>query len=270
MGMRVAANFSDALLDLRDEWPDVAVKVSDWGGLEDVEAVFARGPEADFVVHLTLAMTSPVRVDDSGVVFEELGRIVPRARPDYLSAHIAFNCRVDYDAQGRYVFGERLAEGELIDNLRRNVAILEDAFGLPVVLENQVNVYGGARVPEPVLGCTTPAFINRALEATGCGLLLDLAHARVNAAFLGLDLDDYLAALPVERARELHLSGCRVTDGRLSDEHAEMSEEDWRQLEVALGRARPDCLTLEYDGEADALRRQLARLRALAASRWSP
>ena len=243
------------------------VKVSDWNALRSVRQVMAQAPSAEFLVHSTLVPCSGTPVHQSGPIWNELERLIPLTRPPFLSVHIGYNCQVDYDAQGRYVFGPRLAEEALLANLRANVDRLRQAFALDVILENQTLVYGGSFRPPYMEGCADPAFINGAIGATGCDLLLDLAHGRVNAEHLGMAVEDYLQALPLEKTREIHLSGCRAgTDGALADAHEELAEEDYALLEWLLARVRPQVLTLEYDGDGEALVRQLNRLKSLANS----
>ena len=184
---RIAVNYSTHLMKLMEQRPELVVKVNDWNSIGITQDVLRRFPRAEFLVHLTLALASRTTVNQSGKLWEELKILVPMTHTPYLSAHIAFNCHVDYTLEGKWIFGERLTEDEQIENTKRNVAILREAFGLEVLLENQTNVYGGTIIPPSIQGCTAPLFMARALEATGCPMLLDLAHARVNAAFLCLD-----------------------------------------------------------------------------------
>jgi uncharacterized protein (UPF0276 family) len=122
-------------------------------------------------------------------------------------------------------------------------------------------------------------FLRRLCAETGCGFLLDVAHARTAARFLGLDERSYLASLPVDRLRELHVSGLlRGEDGGVRDEHMALDADDWALLgwcldHIRWGRwARPWLLAMEYGGigpRADwrsdpaVLAAQLPRLRAL-------
>jgi uncharacterized protein (UPF0276 family) len=98
-----------------------------------------------------------------------------------------------------------------------------------------------------------PAVIQKILAETGCGLLLDISHARIAAHHLGIDERGYMAQLPVERLRELHFTGLHNLDGRLQD-HLEVLDTDWPVLEWALARIRagewamPWLLAFEYGG----------------------
>jgi uncharacterized protein (UPF0276 family) len=122
-----------------------------------------------------------------------------------------------------------------------------------------------------------PAFISGVVEETGCGLLLDLAHARVAAHYHGEPVRDYLARLPLDRLVEIHVSGPRpleangkTGDGRLYDAHRSLQEEDYTLLRWVLERSAPRAVTLEYWRDRAQLETQLRRLRALLDGYASP
>jgi len=110
-----------------------------------------------------------------------------------------------------------------------------------------------------------PAFITRVIEGAGCGLLLDLAHARVSAHRREQPARDYVARLPLDRLTEIHVSGPRLSpaDDRLLDAHEPLQEEDYALLAWVLERAQPQAVTLEYDRDRAQLETQLLRLQAV-------
>lgn len=98
-----------------------------------------------------------------------------------------------------------------------------------------------------------PDAINEVILETGCGLLLDISHARITARQLGMDERAYMAALPVDRLRELHFTGLHNLDGYWQD-HLPVLEEDWPMLDWVLGCIQrgewtlPTMLAFEYGG----------------------
>ena len=137
-----------------------------------------------------------------------------------------------------------------------------------VVVENDHS--GGRNLP----AAYRPDVICRLVEETGCGFLLDVAHARIAARHLGLDVRPYIEALPVGRIREMHITGVQFFDtawaerlrqagedesvirfcaGRWMD-HLPMTEEDWDLAAWALDRirsgawARPWVVAFEIGG----------------------
>ncbi len=78
-----------------------------------------------------------------------------------------------------------------------------------VLVENIINEYGWLTMS------TLPEVIARVLEETGCGFLFDLSHARMVARRLGLDARAYSAAMPVEKIREIHITGIQLMEGEI-------------------------------------------------------
>lgn len=145
-----------------------------------------------------------------------------------------------------------------------------------VIVENVV--YRGAEGPVLYAG-TAPEVIRHVVEETGCGLLLDSAHARMTCLALGGNPQEYIARLPVERLREWHITGIQPVgpDGRLRDSMP-MGDDDWSLVawcmaQVESGRwPQPWIASLEYGGvgpkfewrsETDELEAQVPRLRQL-------
>ena len=123
-----------------------------------------------------------------------------------------------------------------------------------------------------------PELLRRLVEDSGCGLLLDLAHARFAAEERGDDVRAYVAALPTTHLAELHVTGLGPDSSGRRRDHMPMSDEDWRLLEWSLehveqGRwPRPWAVALEYGGvgplfewrsSETVLARDLERLAAL-------
>jgi len=75
------------------------------------------------------------------------------------------------------------------------------------------NIPGGRRDNHLQL-CAMSEFINGVVDATGCGLLLDISHARLSAHQMGWDVKPYINSLPVHRLRELHITGVQEIDDR--------------------------------------------------------
>jgi uncharacterized protein (UPF0276 family) len=133
---------------------------------------------------------------------------------------------------------------------------LAAAIPVPLFLENLDYNQGGAY--EHVC---QPEFVAAVVEESDVDLLLDLAHARVSASGLGLSTTDYLMWLPMERVRQIHVSGPRVRDGVLVDAHEPLQEEDYCLLQNLLDVTTPRALTLEYDRNEDAMKEQVGQLR---------
>ena len=99
-----------------------------------------------------------------------------------------------------------------------------------------------------------PQVIRDVVQATGCGFLLDISHARISAMQFGCDERDYMQQLPVDRIRELHITGLGYDNLGVLRDHLAMRPEDWPMVEWVLERfqtgewSRPWMAALEYGG----------------------
>ncbi len=177
-------------------------------------------------------------------------------RAPWLSVHIGFSAAtVAYD-DGMRPTSPVVDRETLLQAMTTNVRELAERIGVPLLLENLDYQVTGAY--EHVC---EPDFVAALLEASGAGLLLDLAHAQVSAAKLGLSVESYLDRLPLDRVRQLHVSGPRARNGVLDDAHEPLLDRDLRLLERVLAATAPWAVTLEYGKDAEALIAQLEALR---------
>ena len=151
-----------------------------------------------------------------------------------------------------------------------DVHAVVERFGVERVIVENIPFFGDWGL----LIATLPQVISRVIEETGCGLLLDLAHARLAARYLGIGAREYVGALPTDRIREIHVTGVQRIDegwvelarragvaeediqnyaGKVMD-HLPMTEADWEFFAWAMEQihsgawARPWVVTFEYGG----------------------
>jgi uncharacterized protein (UPF0276 family) len=225
-----------------------------------VERTVAEFPGRVLLLHNSLfnwSLGHPAALEQHNAVPRTLEALALTRSP-WLSVHLGFSAaEVGFDVWTRAAT-PTLPRDQLLANICRNVRALAAAIPVPLILENLDYCPGGAY--EHIC---EPAFIGAVLDATGAGLLLDLAHARVSASRMGVPIEEYLGQLPLERVRQLHISGPRPRDGVLFDAHQVLLDEDYALLRWVLGRSDPLALTLEYNREAAALGEQLERLRGM-------
>ena len=164
----------------------------------------------------------------------------------------------------------------LMAAMKRDIQPLTERFGSERIIAENAMWDTGWEIPRPVL---EPEIITQVVRDTGVGFLLDLAHARVTSLQLGLDVRDYVARLPLEHLRELHITGTRyeIEKQRWND-HFPMTEPDWALAEWAMeqiqaGRwPQPWVVSLEYGGigpafewrsKSDVIAQDVPRLAAL-------
>jgi len=250
----LSVHVSPHLLELlREGVVDVDyLKLGPWLGQENVPTLDSDRPLL-FHSDLILSGSQPL----SPAVLAETQAWLALTRSPWLSAHIGFSCEaVTWEQTFVPAPGTRLlSRDEARANIVRNARQLAAAVPVPLLLENIPRFFN--RAHDHV---TAPDFVAQVIAETGCGLLLDLAHAQVSAAALGYPVHDYLARLPLARTVEIHVSGPRLRDGVLTDCHEPLQEEDCRLLAWVLERIRPRMITLEYARDKAALAEQIRRL----------
>ena len=148
---------------------------------------------------------------------------------------------------------------QVTERLVQDVGAAVERFGAEKVIAENVTYYGPVssstvRLHKTLRPGVLPEVIRQVLDETGCGFLLDIPHARIAAHYLGVDEKDYFSSLPVDRLKEMHVTGLRtLEDGYLHD-HLPMLESDWPSLDWVLERMRagewtaPWMLSFEYGG----------------------
>jgi uncharacterized protein len=158
----------------------------------------------------------------------------------------------------------------ITENMVRDVTAVVRRFGPERVIVENLHAHAQTYLQAAYL----PEVIGDVVAATGCGLLLDISHARLAAQQLGRDPYDYINALPLTAVREIHITGIQRLDdywlnrleaaganlggftpfvGKLID-HLPMTEADWPFLawalaEIDAGRwGRPSIVAYEYGG----------------------
>jgi uncharacterized protein (UPF0276 family) len=138
-------------------------------------------------------------------------------------------------------------------------------------------------LPHPIMNRTDirpeidPRVFNDLVVETGVGMLLDIGHARITAASLGIDEREYISQFPLSHLSELHITGVGDHEG-LPHDHLHLLDADWATLDWVLSNIQsgewrePEIMAFEYGGigplfewrsDINVLREQVPQLRAL-------
>lgn len=154
----------------------------------------------------------------------------------------------------RAQFGDDIAVDDLTAALIAEVQKLVDHFGPERVIIENAPYQPRNMAKGYLIQGGEPALFQAITSETGCGFLLDVAHARLTSQTTGADFKAYIAALPVHRLRELHITGLGTRpDGSFGD-HMPMRDDDWPAAEWAFDQIRtgawrtPDTMAFEYGG----------------------
>lgn len=136
----------------------------------------------------------------------------------------------------------------------------EDFLGVPMLVEN-ITYYahvGARELPEAEL-------ISEVLRLSGSGLLLDVNNVWVNAQNHGFDPYAFIASLPLERVRQIHVAGhTRTASGLILDTHgAPVADPVMELFAWTIRRTGPVAVLLERDNRVPPLAELLAEVREL-------
>jgi uncharacterized protein (UPF0276 family) len=252
----LAANYSAPLLELLAagradvDW----IKLSVW---EDFpEQLASARPLRPALLHV---LPRAGLADLAGLpwTWDELNQAIAACGSPHVALHLEA-LPGDWDAPP--------SEADVVERLVAMTRSWAERIVVPLLVEN-VPYYGFRGTLAPAIA---PDVIRKVCAEAGADLLLDLAHARVTAWHCDEDARAYLAALPLDRVREIHVCGPLLDPKEgLRDRHQEMQAEDYDLLAWALDRTDSLVVTLEYGGtgplfaarnDVDALERQLNRL----------
>lgn len=254
----LTATYSEALFSLiRDAQPPIdGIEVGTWYSPEEIQQIQDQLEGWTFQFHAGSIITR-WRIWPSAR--RELRRYLAVAHGEWISVHLELLPWHVYVLSARWgIHPDPPPADRAIDRFVRTLDRFHRAVQLPILIENlpslPVEKYNYAVEPE---------VITLILERTKAGMVLDIAHARIAASYLGVEAEWYLAALPLGKVQQLHVSGIRQVDGVWQDSHKSMRERDYELLEWALERCRPRVVTLEYFREQGLLEEQLHRLREM-------
>lgn len=152
--------------------------------------------------HFDLNIVNRWRKKDRAWVERILGG---RKHLEMVSFHISTCCSNPVPKEGIFQpGGEIFSRGQLLSNAKENLTWLKKITANRNVL---IAVENNNYYPTPAYEhVTDPEFITRIVDDNKIGFLFDLAHARITVLNRALLYEPYLAALPMERALQIHVS----------------------------------------------------------------
>lgn len=187
------------------------------------------------------------------------------------SEHLHFQTIDRDDGRGEVATGVPLPmplTHEAIDLVAERASALTQRYGVPFLLENAAHYLG--TLPGDADIEDEAALLNCIVARGRCGILLDLHNLHCNAVNNGIDAEDTLDRLRLDRVIEIHVAGGSWSEGFRLDAHDGLVPEAvWHLLEMALPRC-PNIAGLTFElmeGHAvhmgsDAIAGELERLSA--------
>lgn len=145
------------------------------------------------------------------------------------------------------------------ERVRDHIAETQEFMGRQMLLENPASylTFDDSTMDEA-------EFISRLVDATGCGLLLDVNNVFVSARNLKTSAQDYLAQYPLAHVQEIHLAGHEIaTDDNaetvLIDDHGSpVSDDVWGLYAEVIARTGPLPTLIERDNNVPPLEELVA------------
>lgn len=132
---------------------------------------------------------------------------------------------------------------ETLEQTIKNVSDVQEYLGKPLILENVTYFFD---IPNASMSQTV--FFKRLVEATSCGVLLDVTNIYINAVNHRFDPIRFLEEMPLENTVQVHLAGGYWAQDYLIDGHCELvQEESWDLLKLLASRCKVRGVIFEYD-----------------------
>jgi uncharacterized protein (UPF0276 family) len=155
--------------------------------------------------------------------------LAQRVQPAWISDHL---CWTGVDGQNLHDLLPLPYTEEALSNVVSHVREVQDALGRQILMENVSSylTYRGSEMQEW-------DFLREVSERADCAILLDVNNIYVSSVNHGFDPLDYLAAIPRERVKQIHLAGHSNMGDHLIDTHDHpIIEPVWALYEAAIAR----------------------------------
>ncbi|SMQ69570.1 hypothetical protein SAMN06297468_1754 [Altererythrobacter xiamenensis] len=198
---------------------------------------------------------------------DRLKKLERRIDPLWISDHL---CWTRTSAHNSHDLLPLPLTGEALDVVCGNIERAQDHLGRAMLFENP-----SSYLTFPQDEMAEWEFLTEMTRRTGCYLLLDVNNIHVSAQNHGFSARDYLAGLPLDRVRQIHLAGhtpAEGADGITIDTHdREVCDAVWALYAEAMARlTQPVATMIERDDKIPPLPEllgELDRARAFAARR---
>lgn len=229
---------------------------------------FLQGLAFDYVsVHtLDLSICSPEPPDPR--YLDALVEVAHENGAQAITDHLGFTHGVKGGAGVGHVMAPPFTEAAL-DSTCRNIDVIQRHFGpFKFYVENLAHFFAWQGEIDEI------SFMQRVLERTGCGLLLDVTNSYANQQNFGDDAGDFIrAVVPTASRVQMHLAGGYFDErwGRYIDSHSEsIPAEVWTlyQDALAIGAGKVDAVFIERDWKfprEEGWRNEVHRAQQLAA-----
>ena len=203
------------------------------------------------VLHgVSMSIGTAQGVDDA--YLGRLKELAQRIDPLWISDHL---CWTRNNAHNSHDLLPLPLTFEALDVVCANVNKVQETLDRQILLENPSSYL---TFPEDEL--SEWEFIAAMAQRTGCYLLLDINNIYVSAHNHNFTADDYLAGVPHERVRQIHLAGHTPGDIIIDTHDRPIADGVWALYKKAIGILGPVATMIERDGNIPPLSELLTEL----------
>ncbi len=214
-----------------------------------LERVRERYPLVMHGVSLNIGSVSPLDFE----YLAQLKALAARVQPEWLSDHL---CWTGVDGVNLHDLMPLPYTEEALRHIASRVRQVQDFLGCRLLIENVSSyvTYASSTMSEW-------EFLAALTAEADCDLLLDVNNIYVSSFNHGFDPLEFLAAIPVQRVRQLHLAGHQHQGTHLIDTHdAPIAPAVWELYRAARQRFGDVATMIERDDNIPALSELVAEL----------
>jgi uncharacterized protein (UPF0276 family) len=197
-----------------------------------------RHPVALHGVSLSVGSAHGIDVD----YLMRLRALVDEVEPLFVSDHLSWSRVPGFNSHDLLPLPYT---AEALDVVCANLGRAQDALGRTMLIENPSSYLAFAQSE-----MTEWEFLKAVSDRTGCGLLLDVNNIHVSAVNHGFDPVAYVAGLPLDRVRQIHLAGHSQGETLLIDTHDKpVPPPVWALFAHVMDRVGPVAVMIERDDD---------------------
>lgn len=253
--MKIGANYSKILVNL--------LKTEDLNLVDYLKVPTLRFPKcmkqfSETIKPLLLHFASPGIIEvlhpdcEQRINVEVLKKILNSTDSPVFSTHLTAHLKYFPDLKDWQHQKNDLLADKICDRFLETYLIYQTNFDIPLLIET----FPYYNFANQFLIASDPEFLTELCNQADCYLLIDISHVRVSAFYMKLDVFDYISKLPLNKTKELHISGTSnlFTKKLVYDSHTNIDKFDLEIIDYILSRSNPEYLTVEYGSEMPHLR----------------
>ncbi len=201
--------------------------------LEQVRDIY---PISFHGVGLSLGSADPVNLK----YLTKLKQLIERYQPEHVSDHLAWVSLNNHYAHELLPFPYTQ---EALSLISEKINTVQDYLGRALIVENPSTYldFNYSEMPEW-------QFIQEIVNKTGCDLLMDINNIYVSAMNHNFNPLEYIANIPCQHVKEIHLAGYEDKGTHLYDTHGyRIHKEVWSLYEKALTYFKATPTLIEWD-----------------------